>query len=114
MARGQHVRAEHPNRSLVRQQQAEEDGEGRRLAGAVAAQKGGRGPAPDGEAERVDGGGAVEALRQSVDFDGEGSRHDGQYESGRADRPDRKSTSELQSLMRISYAVFCLKKKKKN
>src|SRR3546814_7481616 len=29
-------------------------------------------------------------------------------------RADRKSTrSELQSLMRISYAVFCLKKKKK-
>src|SRR3546814_8189029 len=30
--------------------------------------------------------------------------------------PDRRSeehTSELQSLMRISYAVFCLKKKKK-
>src|SRR3546814_3618331 len=26
---------------------------------------------------------------------------------------DRKSTSELQSLMRISYAVFCLQKKKK-
>src|SRR3546814_8904829 len=25
---------------------------------------------------------------------------------------DRESTSELQSLMRISYAVFCLKKKK--
>src|SRR3546814_2427058 len=32
----------------------------------------------------------------------------------RFERPnqDRKSTSELQSLMRISYAVFCLKKKK--
>src|SRR3546814_4793494 len=33
-----------------------------------------------------------------------------------ADRPGRRSeehTSELQSLMRISYAVFCLKKKKK-
>src|SRR3546814_6874744 len=31
------------------------------------------------------------------------------------DRPDRSEehTSELQSLMRISYAVFCLKKKKK-
>src|SRR3546814_1835214 len=32
-------------------------------------------------------------------------------------RPDKRSeehTSELQSLMRISYAVFCLKKKKKN
>src|SRR3546814_3646210 len=27
---------------------------------------------------------------------------------------DRKSTRELQSLMRISYAVFCLKKKKKD
>src|SRR3546814_2279657 len=26
---------------------------------------------------------------------------------------DRKHTSELQSLMRISYAVFCLKKKKR-
>src|SRR3546814_5973864 len=33
----------------------------------------------------------------------------------RTDRPVRRSeehTSELQSLMRISYAVFCLKKKK--
>src|SRR3546814_10145538 len=32
------------------------------------------------------------------------------------ERPPRRSeehTSELQSLMRISYAVFCLKKKKK-
>src|SRR3546814_6917652 len=28
------------------------------------------------------------------------------------DEIDRKSPSELQSLMRISYAVFCLKKKK--
>src|SRR3546814_8196835 len=27
---------------------------------------------------------------------------------------DRKSTSELQSLMRISYAVFCLKTKKQS
>src|SRR3546814_6265241 len=34
---------------------------------------------------------------------------------GRAHRPVRSEehTSELQSLMRISYAVFCLKKKKK-
>src|SRR3546814_14025979 len=33
-----------------------------------------------------------------------------------ADGEDRSEehTSELQSLMRISYAVFCLKKKKKN
>src|SRR3546814_1573966 len=36
--------------------------------------------------------------------------------SGRRSHPARRSeehTSELQSLMRISYAVFCLKKKKK-
>src|SRR3546814_2801509 len=32
---------------------------------------------------------------------------------GDADRSE-EHTSELQSLMRISYAVFCLKKKKKN
>src|SRR3546814_2820955 len=43
-----------------------------------------------------------------------GDRH-----RGRADRPavqpgrSEEHTSELQSLMRISYAVFCLKKKKK-
>src|SRR3546814_4083435 len=49
-------------------------------------------------------------------------------EGGRADRPwhwrrlrqrieqqrSEEHTSELQSLMRISYAVFCLKKKKKS
>src|SRR3546814_9430879 len=36
--------------------------------------------------------------------------------SARCDGPGRRSeehTSELQSLMRISYAVFCLKKKKR-
>src|SRR3546814_7285088 len=31
----------------------------------------------------------------------------------RRDRRSEEHTSELQSLMRISYAVFCLKKKKK-
>src|SRR3546814_1616086 len=31
---------------------------------------------------------------------------------GRADQRSEEHTSELQSLMRISYAVFCLKKKK--
>src|SRR3546814_4751167 len=34
-------------------------------------------------------------------------------DSGRADFRSEEHTSELQSLMRISYAVFCLKKKKK-
>src|SRR3546814_6723531 len=36
---------------------------------------------------------------------------------GHGDQPSRRSeehTSELQSLMRISYAVFCLKKNKNN
>src|SRR3546814_4488141 len=32
----------------------------------------------------------------------------------RGRRRSEEHTSELQSLMRISYAVFCLKKKKKN
>src|SRR3546814_1752793 len=34
--------------------------------------------------------------------------------SCRAAQRSEEHTSELQSLMRISYAVFCLKKKKKN
>src|SRR3546814_8639484 len=33
--------------------------------------------------------------------------------AGRAGERSEEHTSELQSLMRISYAVFCLKKKKK-
>src|SRR3546814_2218235 len=33
--------------------------------------------------------------------------------AGRVERRSEEHTSELQSLMRISYAVFCLKKKKK-
>src|SRR3546814_10669259 len=42
-------------------------------------------------------------------------RHRGQPKKQRARHISRRSeehTSELQSLMRISYAVFCLKKKK--
>src|SRR3546814_4997809 len=37
----------------------------------------------------------------------------GRAEEGRRERRSEEHTSELQSLMRISYAVFCLKKKKK-
>src|SRR3546814_3051353 len=49
--------------------------------------------------------------------------HDAVYEAGRGDNETRSAelavrseehTSELQSLMRISYAVFCLKKKTNN
>src|SRR3546814_7707518 len=38
--------------------------------------------------------------------------HEPSAMSGTADRRSEEHTSELQSLMRISYAVFCLKKKK--
>src|SRR3546814_9894146 len=38
----------------------------------------------------------------------------GERRSGIAGSRSEEHTSELQSLMRISYAVFCLKKKKKN
>src|SRR3546814_2111024 len=41
----------------------------------------------------------------------DGGRHD-QCPQGRLQRSE-EHTSELQSLMRISYAVFCLKKKNK-
>src|SRR3546814_2558558 len=41
-----------------------------------------------------------------------GHRRDGEGEQHGGNRSE-EHTSELQSLMRISYAVFCLKKKKK-
>src|SRR3546814_6874069 len=40
-------------------------------------------------------------------------RHAERHAEGSADRSE-EHTSELQSLMRISYAVFCLKKNKKH
>src|SRR3546814_2249079 len=40
-------------------------------------------------------------------------RHGGRCDRRRNARRSEEHTSELQSLMRISYAVFCLKKKKK-
>src|SRR3546814_10372440 len=42
------------------------------------------------------------------------ARERGEQEEGQDEQPGRSEehTSELQSLMRISYAVFCLKKKK--
>src|SRR3546814_3410822 len=44
----------------------------------------------------------------------EGRQRDHQPGHGFHTRRSEEHTSELQSLMRISYAVFCLKKKKKN
>src|SRR3546814_6536243 len=48
---------------------------------------------------------------------GDGDRRDQdrpEFRSWAAQRRSEEHTSELQSLMRISYAVFCLKKKKHN
>src|SRR3546814_7059504 len=65
------------------------------------------------------------AIARAMLPHGKVGRGDGEFPScGEGDRPFRRSqrdgggsrseehTSELQSLMRISYAVFCLKKKK--
>src|SRR3546814_9467684 len=41
-------------------------------------------------------------------------RRTAQRHRGRPSRRSEEHTSELQSLMRISYAVFCLKKKKQH
>src|SRR3546814_992385 len=57
-------------------------------------------------------------LRHELDGAADAERRRHRRRHRRHDRrPDRRSeehTSELQSLMRISYAVFCLKKKKKH
>src|SRR3546814_1867800 len=55
---------------------------------------------------------AVEGIRRQI----EGRRHGVQdlRPARVADDRSEEHTSELQSLMRISYAVFCLKKKNKS
>src|SRR3546814_1308211 len=45
--------------------------------------------------------------------DGEMNRYSSRPSWSRITRRSEEHTSELQSLMRISYAVFCLKKKKR-
>src|SRR3546814_5150548 len=54
-------------------------------------------------------------VGEAVDGRGVGVGHDGPPVSKNEKRPrSEEHTSELQSLMRISYAVFCFKKKKQN
>src|SRR3546814_1625299 len=72
----------------------------------------------------TDIGRALETMmgsRQVTTFVQEGEEYDVLVQAGRAGRAEpadlasirsEEHTSELQSLMRISYAVFCLKKKK--
>src|SRR3546814_8449900 len=62
--------------------------------------------AASGESRQVVG------LRQKNNCAAAGFRDPQYAEAGCRDRSE-EHTSELQSLMRISYAVFCLKKKKK-
>src|SRR3546814_3406321 len=68
--------------------------------------------------ERLDRQIAFIELRQEHRAErGEGQRRHHKARDTRPDRHGRRSeehTSELQSLMRISYAVFCLKKKTTN
>src|SRR3546814_1292687 len=52
--------------------------------------------------------------RSSRDVRPHDERYDGLYRRSEAAARSEEHTSELQSLMRISYAVFCLKKKKDN
>src|SRR3546814_4163048 len=69
---------------------------------------------PRAAAARRSGGGLGgtdrDALRRAA-F-GAGDRRYAGARASTADRRSEEHTSELQSLMRISYAVFCLKKKK--
>src|SRR3546814_2171278 len=69
-----------------------------------------------GEDHDVDGVAGHEADEQE-----DHQRHDGEHQQrfgqtahkvGKHSARSEEHTSELQSLMRISYAVFCLKKKK--
>src|SRR3546814_7254097 len=76
------------------------------LAGAAGHAEGACGPAPAVHEDLVDARLVGQAL-----FDDELGLADGGCVDAVADVRSEEHTSELQSLMRISYAVFCLKKK---
>src|SRR3546814_4934172 len=69
-----------------------------------------RGPAPDDCRRMIPGRQDRRAWTTVRPRPGAGNL---KFRSGNPDRSE-EHTSELQSLMRISYAVFCLKKKKQN
>src|SRR5438477_3527586 len=58
------------------------------------------------------GGGRVRTDERAARPRGAQPRRAGDHERGRPDRRDRKSTRLNSSHMSISYAVFCLKKKR--
>src|SRR3546814_1331668 len=82
------------------------EGEARRAADRVK---------PDRTERQAEGGGH-QGLRRIGAGDAADGGESQQVEGEILGRPERSEehTSELQSLMRISYAVFCLKKKKHN
>src|SRR3546814_3633927 len=63
--------------------------------------------------DRVLGGQADDRDDANVEIDVGGQSPHHRKEDGAKYARSEEHTSELQSLMRISYAVFCLKKKKK-
>src|SRR3546814_3679147 len=87
-----------------------------RAAGYVA----GAAPTVPGRLVAERGGGRMRALEQTGREVGRGNASLAKGLAPRLatkqghDRRSEEHTSELQSLMRISYAVFCLKKKKKH
>src|SRR5689334_16120212 len=58
--------------------------------------------------------GAAHAVRRGAAGHGDVEHHDGERECGKDRQEDRKSTRLNSSHSSISYAVFCLKKKKKD
>src|SRR3546814_3091229 len=94
-------------------------GRGGRLGGAQSRQgpcSRGRDPSASGRREgQVRGGGPCTPgvggrVRQSPARRRSTHRHSGQQRGHHGSARSEEHTSELQSLMRISYAVFCLKK----
>src|SRR2546426_6054124 len=57
-------------------------------------------------------GGLFRGGQRAAGGDHDGGRHDPRGAGNRVDRQDRKSTRLNSSHLVISYAVFCLKKKK--
>src|SRR3546814_9534166 len=96
---------------------AEQDGEvhdrnSRRAAGGDVAERQRhalqRGHAEDCDQHPLGLAAAVELAGEQGSYADQGEHHRVQWRDQRSE----EHTSELQSLMRISYAVFCLKKKK--
>src|SRR3546814_7935010 len=93
-----------PDTTLFRSRRSAQAAAGRGAGGAVAGVA--------GDLRRGDAA-AREAGRPALPAAGDDQRVPRDRRPGRRGCRSEEHTSELQSLMRISYAVFCLKKKKK-